>query len=153
MKKAIKVLALSLFLVLMLVGCSDEDNGTTNNNSSTEESETKEEAKWYDGIISETLAKEIETALEEIKVDDEIKGLRLEEERKTDLFVRRVYVLNTKGYSYYVYSREWFECEPEYLEHPTEYLTAIGGSGLDNILWAEDGSGKDQTPDFSTNND
>ena len=143
-------LALMLMVAIIVIGTACGDTGNddiVDNNKTTEvkvEETTTEVPKWYDGIISETLANEIQNALNEIKEEREIIEIKIEEERETDLFIRRVYIVSTKKTDYKAYTYEWYESEPEYQEHPYEYLYAIGGEGLNNIYWDLDGAGNKQ---------
>ena len=149
MKKLIYV----LLLAVMLAGCggtpveSVEEEALVTESEVNEQiepeefEEPQEEPKWWDGVISESLAVEMESALSDIGVDISIvEGITLDETRSTDLFDLRIYLLSTTQGELWMWTREWYEGEPEYEEHPTEYLTAIkhnlDGSHMGDNIWS-----------------
>ena len=146
---------------MCLVACDSQSSAETNNKLDNEalsqaEQETEDDVSnsWSNGIISDELANDIQNALIEIGVTNKLKGLYLDETRETDLFVLRIYKLETTMLSYWIWTREWREGEPEYDTYPLEYMTAIkdwhpdGHMGTN--LWDVDGTGSEQTFSAST---
>lgn len=104
--------------------------------------------KWNDGVVSAELAQSIKNALVEIGREHKIQEISLDTTRETDIFVVRIYRLDTSVYNYWIWTREWKEGEPERAEYPSEYLTAIkpwsSDGHMGDNLWADDGSGSEQ---------
>ena len=98
-----RLLALLLLACIILSGCNYEPDA---NASPAEIEDTrvmatevpKQVKQWWTDVISESLAREIEAAAEEVNLfkAENIKNIELEKTKETDLFTRRVYKINNK---------------------------------------------------------
>lgn len=130
---------------------SDEPNdtaGIVDTQAPVVTDDVSSDLKWNNGVVSADLAQSIQDALVEIGIEHKLKEITLDTTRETDLFITRIYRLDTSVYKYWIWTQEWKDGEPEKEEHPTEYLSAIKNWSPDGHmgtnLWAEDGSGSEQ---------